>query len=148
MDAETKIKFAALSAVLVIALFGVGSFFIPHTSQKAQAPQVQTTSSQPLQFASLPKSFPSDFPLLAQSKITAVKDTQDEVSAVFLTSQPIDATQQYFEKAFAQSSWKITDESQAAGLTIFYLKKNTADAILTIGKGEQGTTISVTIPKT
>lgn len=98
-------------------------------------------------YLDLPASFPRDIPLITRSQVTSARESKDDWSAVLLTSTPLKETTEFYLKELPATDWEITNQSTAAGLSILYVRKNAREAIIAIGRGDQGITVSITILK-
>lgn len=98
-------------------------------------------------YLDLPESFPKDMPLISRSRVSWARESSDDWSAVLLTVTPVEETTNFYVKELPANGWHITNRSAAAGLTILYVGKSTREAIIAIGRGDQGITVSITILK-
>lgn len=98
-------------------------------------------------YLDLPKDFPRDIPLPASARVTAKEEDDDSWKAAFLVAGESAFVRDFYLSSLPKAGWKITGQSQAAGLTIMNLNKDGREAIVAIGSTDGGTNVSLTILK-
>lgn len=143
-----------LAIVLLVAVFSIllARTVSEQVAQRQLQPSSDVATSTPTPkersvYLDLPESFPRDFPLLLRSKITVSNESKDDWTGVFLTVASVEEARDFYRDELAKAGWSITDQSQGGGLSIIYAQKDVREAIVAIGRGEGGTTVSVTILK-
>jgi len=76
-----------------------------------------------------------------------VKEENQQIAASLLTPLTPDEVHDFYTTSLVQNGWQITSQSQGGGLVIMTIQKDNREAIITIGKSDVGTTISLTLPK-
>lgn len=148
-----KLVVAGIILVFLVMIAFVASFLTQRISQNMirQAPIITgeptPTPKEHAIYLNLPKSFPRDFPLPQDAKVSAAKEDATQWTAVLTTVAQIDQVSRFFTTELPHSGWAITNESRAAGLTIIYSRKGKQEALVAIGKGDGGITVSITILK-
>lgn len=156
MGAKTESRVVIVGGVVVLSLV----FMIVMTlillsnisnnvkKNRESTPMVMpTATSEQSVYFGLPETFPKDMPLPPRSRVTAVQESKDDQSAVFLTAVTIEAVEEFYNNQLSEKGWEITNQSQGGGITIFYVTKDGKEAIVAVGKGEAGVTVSITILK-
>lgn len=113
-------------------------------------PALSTISPTPAEksvYFDLPNDFPRDFPLPTAVKVTVGNESETDWTGVFLTQEPIENISSFYLRELPNTGWKITNESSGGGLFIIYTEKEKREAIVAIGRGDEGITVSVTILK-
>lgn len=98
-------------------------------------------------YLDLPQTFPRDLPLPKLAKVTVASADEQTWNAVLSTNAALDETVSFYRKELPNTGWEITSQPQAAGITIFYAEKQGKEAIIAVGKGDHGNTVSITILK-
>lgn len=142
--------FLVVVASIIAAV--VTSNLAQKTAEKASlkegiVPKVSPASQGESTYQGLPPSFPSDIPIIKKAKITAASESEVAWTVVFSTAMPISQIQGFYEGDLPNAGWNITEQSQAGGLSIIEAAKEGRKAIIAIGKGEVGPTVSITVLK-
>ena len=98
-------------------------------------------------YLDLPANFPKDVPLMKKVKVTAAEESDTSFTAVFSTESSPSDVRGFYEGEFEKTGFTITNQSQGAGISIYYVSKGPREAVITIGRGESSTTISITVVK-
>ncbi len=150
---KTRVPMAVAISLLLFVTAVVISFMTRSLSEDVQertarAP-ANVTPSPPEQsiYLDLPKSFPRDMPLITKAKVTTSSETESDWTATFLTTESLTTALEFYEREIVKNGWHIEYKSEASGLTIFYVNKGQRDGIISIGRGDLGITVSITILK-
>ena len=143
---------AILVSLIIIALLTAFLTERIGQKQKSESSTKNSVTISPTQkeagiYLDLPASFPRDFPLPQSAKVTVGKESSDDWVGVFLTTGSADTTRDFYLTELPKTGWQITNQSQGGGLAIIYTRKDKREAIVAVGKGEGGVTVSVTILK-
>lgn len=138
--------------IFLVVIAFVASVLTQRISQNMPRQASTTITPVPTQiersvYLDLPASFPRDMPLPQGVKVTLATDDSTGLKATLVTPSPLEEVADFYATQFPRSGWTITSQSQAAGLTLIYAKKKNLEAIVLIGRGDQGVTVSITIPK-
>lgn len=146
-----------LVGVIFVSLIVISLLTAFLTSRIVQKRQVEPSTTVPVTlsptqkeatiYLDLPSSFPRDFPLPGSAKVTVGRESADDWVGVFLTVESVEGVRDFYLTELPKTGWQITNQSQGGGLSIIYTNKDTREAIVAIGKGEGGITVSVTILK-
>ena len=157
MEAYTPSRTLTLAAVLLgftIIVAFISSVLTATISQNVvkqktikENQAIPTPTRQRSIYLELPADFPKDIPLITGAIVMSAREGKDDWSCVLLTSLSIEEAITFYQKELASNGWKITSRSSAAGLTIFYAAKSAQNAIIAVGRGDGGVTISITILK-
>lgn len=98
-------------------------------------------------YLDLPQHFPKDLPLVKRGRVTAAEESESAFTAVFLTTASPSDVREFYLAELPKAGFAITNQSQGGGLTIFYSKKGEQEVVVSIGRSEEGTTVSLTILK-
>lgn len=100
---------------------------------------------------SLPKGFPSDFPVYDNAKVTAsIASTQESGAGSYVTFETTDSASKvssFYKTELASNGWETSNESTYGDLTSFTAEKGTIQASVSISRdtSSEKTTIVVTI---
>lgn len=117
-------------------------------NQKKQNTMIQSSYTQDQAiFSVLPATFPHDFPMISNGRVTDKNDSDESWSAAVLVGRSVDSASTFYDTELPKAGWQITSASQAGGVKITYATKDTRTAIVTIGQSDKGTVVSITILK-
>lgn len=139
-----------IGLILFALLLLIISLYTMSLARKATSVSHNTSIVSPppsLDVEGLPQDFPTDMPVIPQSKVTVASDEDNQVNVVLLTAMGVDDVYQFYLDELPKKGWEISNESKAAGLTILYADKSLRRAIITIGKSDLGITVSLTLSK-
>lgn len=158
MDSQRSFRIITIGLIVLILLIVasiIASVLTGNLSKKIQEkssvsqnqPNLLPTLKERSIYLDLPQNFPRDIPLPQTARVTAKEEDNDSWKATFLVADNAALVRDFYLKSLASSSWKITGQSQAAGLTIINLSRDGRSAIAAIGSTDGGTSVSLTILK-